>query len=133
MQGRITGYQQDEEGDWVAELECGHRQHVRHNPPWTNRASVTTAEGRAARLGESLDCKLCDSGEPSNLKDDPNETTNLAAKHPDFAGRQGRNRTTDTRIFSLLTGVRGFSQSITCGACQLRSATHEGTITAHQV
>jgi len=21
--------------DWVAELECGHTQHVRHNPPWT--------------------------------------------------------------------------------------------------
>jgi len=24
---------------------------------------VTTAEGRAAKLGEELNCKLCDSGE----------------------------------------------------------------------
>lgn len=61
MQRRIIGYQQDEEGDWVAELECGHRQHVRHNPPWINREWVTTAEGREANVGEKLNCKLCDS------------------------------------------------------------------------
>jgi hypothetical protein len=60
MQRKITGYHQDEEGHWVAELECGHGQHVRHNPPWINRDWVTTAEGRAAQLGEKLNCKLCD-------------------------------------------------------------------------
>lgn len=63
MQRKITGYHQDEEDHWVAELECGHGQHVRHDPPWINRAWVTTAEGRAAKLGEVLDCKLCDSPE----------------------------------------------------------------------
>jgi Protein of unknown function (DUF3565) len=47
----ITGYQQDDEGHWGAELECGHRQHIRHNPPWVNRPWVTTAEGRTAALG----------------------------------------------------------------------------------
>ena len=57
---RIVGFQQDDEGNWVALLECGHTQHVRHNPPWQNRPWVTTAEGRAARLGESLDCRQCD-------------------------------------------------------------------------
>lgn len=30
---RIVGFDRDEEGDWVALLECGHRQHVRHRPP----------------------------------------------------------------------------------------------------
>jgi hypothetical protein len=44
----------------VAELECGHTQHVRHDPPWVNRPWVTSAEGRAGMLGFRLDCRLCD-------------------------------------------------------------------------
>jgi hypothetical protein len=60
MQRRITGYHRDEHGDWVAELECGHGQHVRHNPPWFNRPWVITPEGRNAQLGKILDCKKCD-------------------------------------------------------------------------
>jgi hypothetical protein len=56
---RIVGFSQDEVGDWVAELECGHRQHVRHNPPWINRPWVVTPEGRAQKLGEVLPCKEC--------------------------------------------------------------------------
>ncbi|MBV8973650.1 MAG: DUF3565 domain-containing protein [Sinobacteraceae bacterium] len=60
MDRRITGYHQDDEGHWVAELECGHQQHVRHNPPWVNRPWVTTAEGRRGALGAVLDCKQCD-------------------------------------------------------------------------
>jgi len=57
---RISGYHQDEEGHWVAELECGHQQHVRHNPPWVNRPWVTTAAGRTAALGATLECRKCD-------------------------------------------------------------------------
>jgi hypothetical protein len=60
MQRRIVGFHRDEEGHWVAELECGHAQHVRHNPPWVNRPWVTTPQGRAAALGECLNCKHCD-------------------------------------------------------------------------
>ena len=33
MQAQVTGFHQDEEVHWVAELECGHNQHVRHDPP----------------------------------------------------------------------------------------------------
>ena len=44
---RIVGFRQDDHGDWIAELECGHAQHVRHDPPWTMRPWVTTAGGRA--------------------------------------------------------------------------------------
>ena len=33
MERQVTGFHQDEEGHWVAELECGHNQHVRHDPP----------------------------------------------------------------------------------------------------
>ena len=67
MNRRITGYHQDDEGQWVAELECGHQQHVRHNPPWMNRAWVTTAQGRTAALGAALDCNKCDSPRSKEL------------------------------------------------------------------
>ncbi|HEX4021279.1 MAG TPA: DUF3565 domain-containing protein [Acidobacteriaceae bacterium] len=60
MQRTIQDFQQDEHGDWTAVLDCGHTQHVRHNPPWTVRAWVTTAETRQAFLGRPLDCKKCD-------------------------------------------------------------------------
>ena len=43
----------------MAELECGHLQHVRHEPPWQSPALVQTAEGRAAMIGTALDCTRC--------------------------------------------------------------------------
>ena len=63
MQRRITGFVQDEDGDWIASLACGHRQHVRHDPPWQVREWVTTSEGRAGRMGVELDCLLCNSNQ----------------------------------------------------------------------
>jgi len=59
VQRPITGYMQDEEQHWVALLSCGHRQHVRHNPPLVSRPWVLTAEGRAQHLGALLDCVNC--------------------------------------------------------------------------
>lgn len=64
MKRRITGYHRDEEGHWVAELDCGHNQHVRHDPPWQVREWVTTEEGRARFIGVELNCVRCDRGEP---------------------------------------------------------------------
>jgi hypothetical protein len=58
---RIIGFHQDEEQHWVAELECGHTQHVRHDPPWQVREWVVTPPGRRAWLGKDLDCRRCDS------------------------------------------------------------------------
>jgi len=66
MEQRIVGYHQDVERHWVAELECGHDQHVRHDPPWSQRPWVTTSEGRARHLGELLACRKCDRGLPSD-------------------------------------------------------------------
>ncbi len=60
----ITGFHRDDAGDWVAELACGHNQHTRHNPPWTNRPWVITAEGRQSMIGHELTCKKCASGAP---------------------------------------------------------------------
>jgi Protein of unknown function (DUF3565) len=59
MKQRIVGYQQDEERHWVAVLECHHTQHLRHNPPWTNRPWVMTDEGRERHIGAVLNCKKC--------------------------------------------------------------------------
>ena len=64
MERTIIGFDQDELGDWRAILDCGHRQHVRHNPPLVNRPWVLTAEGRGRFLGAALNCKACDEGEP---------------------------------------------------------------------
>lgn len=66
MKRGITNYHKDKEEHWVAELECGHFQHVRHNPPWTNRPWVTTAPGRQSKLGELLNCVKCDDGSPAD-------------------------------------------------------------------
>jgi len=63
MKQRIVGFERDDEGHWRASLECGHRQHVRHDPPLVTRAWVLTEQGRASRLGLELDCKLCDEEE----------------------------------------------------------------------
>jgi hypothetical protein len=66
MMRKIVGFHQDQAGDWVADLECGHTQHVRHHPPFELRPWVVTPEGRESKLGVKLDCKKCDEGDPSS-------------------------------------------------------------------
>ncbi|MEO6772557.1 MAG: DUF3565 domain-containing protein [Kofleriaceae bacterium] len=56
----IEGFHLDSVGDWVAELRCGHGQHVRHHPPFWSRPWVLSEAGRASRLGLELECPLCD-------------------------------------------------------------------------
>lgn len=68
MKQPITGFHKDEFGDWVAELECGHTQHVRHDPPWQLRPWVTSAEGRQSYLGHLLDCKKCERGQSTDFE-----------------------------------------------------------------
>lgn len=65
----IDGFSQDDQGDWVAELSCLHRQHVRHQPPFRERPWVETRAGRDAHLGTDVDCPLCDRAElPDGLE-----------------------------------------------------------------
>lgn len=68
MKQPIIGYHKDEHDDWVAELKCGHNQHVRHNPPWMLRPWVTTIEGRENHIGFELDCKKCERNEPKDFE-----------------------------------------------------------------
>jgi len=62
MHRAIVGFHLDDEQHWVAELECGHDQHVRHNPPWVNRPWVLSQTARARMLGQRLACLKCDRG-----------------------------------------------------------------------
>ncbi len=59
MMQKIVAYHQDELQHWVAELSCGHTQHVRHDPPWQSRPWVITQQGRQEKLGYELLCVEC--------------------------------------------------------------------------
>lgn len=60
MQQAILSFHLDEQGHWVADLGCGHGQHVRHDPPWQNRPWVLTEQGRKEKLGMMLEYKKCE-------------------------------------------------------------------------
>jgi len=68
MNRTIVGFSADTEGHWRAELECGHYQHVRHDPPLRTREWVLTEKGRAERLGQMLECRKCDEGSPRDFE-----------------------------------------------------------------
>jgi len=55
----IAAYSQDDDGTWVAQLDCGHPQHIRHEPPFRIAAWATTDQGRQGMLGRRLPCPLC--------------------------------------------------------------------------
>lgn len=60
MKQKIIDFHLDENQDWVADLACGHTQHVRHNPPWQNRPWVCRPETRQQAIGMELECVLCE-------------------------------------------------------------------------
>ena len=60
MKQPIVSFHQDEFKHWVANLACGHTQHVRHDPPWQNRQWVVSEQGRLEKTGFELDCVECD-------------------------------------------------------------------------
>ena len=64
MKQEIVGYHLDEDGHWVARLQCRHQQHVRHDPPLISRPWVLTQEGRERLLGYAIECKKCDENAP---------------------------------------------------------------------
>lgn len=65
----MTGFRRDDDGDWIAELSCLHTQHIRHRPPFSEAAWIDDDDERARRIGEPLDCPLCDRAElPPDLR-----------------------------------------------------------------
>ena len=57
---RIIGFHQDLQHEWIAELECGHAQHVRHDPPWQVFPWILHEQGRAEHIGTPLFCRRCE-------------------------------------------------------------------------
>jgi tellurite methyltransferase len=60
MKRRIVGFHLDDDGDWVAELDCYHGYHTRHRPPLVSRPWATNEEGRQSRIGAELQCARCE-------------------------------------------------------------------------
>ena len=71
---RIVGFAQDDEGHWFLTLDCGHTQHVRHDPPWQVRAWVLRPEARAAKVGTGWDCAVCAATAPASEGAAPSRT-----------------------------------------------------------
>ena len=95
MKRVITGFHLDEMSDWVADLDCGHGQHVRHRPPFVNRPWAVTEAGREAMLGTALDCVRCDRMEwpdglvPYRRTPEFDETTIPAGLRSEHATKRG--------------------------------------------
>ncbi|MGH9224941.1 MAG: DUF3565 domain-containing protein [Acidimicrobiales bacterium] len=69
MRRAIVGFQQDDAGEWAARLSCLHGQHIRHRPPFQLAPWVLDAAEREARIGQPLECPLCDRAElPGDLE-----------------------------------------------------------------
>jgi tellurite resistance-related uncharacterized protein len=112
----MVGFHQDAEAHWVAELVCGHTQHVRHQPPFTLRPWVLTAEGRSARLGQTLDCVLCDQYEmPAGFA--PYKRTTPFRRESIPAGLLHRHRTKAGvwAIIHVVSGTLDYFESIEGG------------------
>lgn len=62
MSSQIQSYLLGEDGFWVAQLTCGHRQHLRHKPPWEVRPWVMTDQGRKQYVGTVIECSDCARG-----------------------------------------------------------------------
>lgn len=65
---QIVGFHQDEVGDWVATLSCGHTRHIRHEPPLSDYPWVMTTAGRQRFLGETIPCRECGTQEKQSTE-----------------------------------------------------------------
>ncbi len=63
MERLISDFHLDGDGDWVAELSCGHDQHVRHRPPFQDRSWVVGEESRTGGIGTPIECPPCSRAE----------------------------------------------------------------------
>ena len=127
MERGIVSFHQDVEGDWVARLECGHRQHVRHRPPFLLRPWVDDPDGRASRLGTPLQCPLCDRAEvPDDLGpvrasvtwDEQTLPPAMLGEHRLGTSRWGVLRVLTGRVRFVLTGDADVSHLLEAGATQ---------------
>ena len=116
VQRTIAGYHEDDFGDWVAELSCGHNQHLRHRPPFQVRPWALDPVGRAEHYGSAIDCPLCDRTEmPESFTrvgttpvwDEVTMPAGLRTSHRVALGRWGQIKVQEGRLrFSAHTTPR---------------------------
>ncbi|MEX2449982.1 MAG: DUF3565 domain-containing protein [Rhodospirillales bacterium] len=89
---RIAGFHQDDEGHWIADLDCGHSRHVRHNPPFVERPWVLTQAGRDSYLGAEMPCADCPAEAPPDGHDRTRAVILRAMEEAGIAGlcREGQ-------------------------------------------
>jgi tellurite methyltransferase len=123
MERRIRSFSSDAEGDWVAHLECGHRQHVRHRPPFHVRQWVEHPSERASRIGTPLDCPLCDRSEvPEGLEQIRSTMTWDQSSIPSALLRDHRIGPSRWAVLRVLSGRIRFTWSAEPGAGRLLEA-----------
>lgn len=92
---RILGFERDAVADWIAQLDCGHRRHIRHRPPWTEYPWIDDEAGRAAKVGAEIECERCgrrelpDGAAPYRTTDEYDEATLPAGLRRDHTTRMG--------------------------------------------
>jgi tellurite resistance-related uncharacterized protein len=101
----VVAFEPDDAGDWIASLACGHRRHVRHEPPFSECAWVESAEGRAARVGTGLDCRRCDQRVMPKSHAPYQRTPDFDAESVPAALR--RRHTTKAGVWALIHVTRG--------------------------
>ena len=56
----ILGLEPESGDSVVAVLDCGHRRHIRHRPPLESHPWILDPAGRAARIGQRIECGRCE-------------------------------------------------------------------------
>lgn len=59
MERTILEFEIDEEGDWRVLLDCGHKRHLRHEPPREIRPELADPQARESAVGKSINCGRC--------------------------------------------------------------------------
>ena len=124
MKRKISSFHKDEQGDWRADLECGHQQHVRHDPPLVSREWVLTEADRASRIGYELDCKRCDEegtaksdatphgSERNHTTQKENATNNLASAQASHYEVEKRNIKTEEEMKAEVAATSGDGERV---------------------
>ncbi len=79
MNHRIVGFHQDEHQDWVAELDCGHNQHVRHDPPFQTRPWCSPLRAVTAGSGSNSPARNATKAPRVITKSTENQSVALSA------------------------------------------------------
>jgi len=59
MKRKILSFETDQDKEWRVVLDCGHRRHLRHDPPRETRPRLDDPEARQAVVGRRIECGRC--------------------------------------------------------------------------